>query len=222
MKGARLAASGSVGIRKIGATESIQVSDQMHLGSCTKPMTATMIGSLVEEGKLSWNSTFRGVFPSGASELHPQFREITLSHLHHATCRFRFAAWTARGWDSPRAATTQQRRGFMMSMLDRAPLSRPGLDAYASFPMWATPWPGLMAEQVTGEAWESLMPQKRLFRAPQNMTSAGFCAHPAKAVRWPQPWEHSSRRPRHRAGDLKHDNAPIDGTKAGCGALLDP
>ena len=37
----------AVGIRKkIGSTGAIQVSDQMHLGSCTKPMTATMIGRL--------------------------------------------------------------------------------------------------------------------------------------------------------------------------------
>ena len=68
--GDRLAATGAIGIKKIGSSQPIQITDQMHIGSCTKAMTATMIGSLVEEGKLSWNSTFR----SGLSR---EFRAIS-------------------------------------------------------------------------------------------------------------------------------------------------
>ena len=79
--GDRLAAIGAIGIRKIGSSEPIQVTDQMHIGSCTKAMTATMIGTLVEEGKLSWKSTFRTVFPEDAEQFHPQFQAVTLSQL---------------------------------------------------------------------------------------------------------------------------------------------
>ena len=39
--GDRLAAIGAIGIRKIGSSEPIRVTDQVHLGSCTKAMTAT-------------------------------------------------------------------------------------------------------------------------------------------------------------------------------------
>ena len=69
LKGDRLAAIGALGIRKIGSSEPMRVTDQVHLGSCTKAMTATMIGTLVDEGKLSSRTTIRQVFPKVASEL---------------------------------------------------------------------------------------------------------------------------------------------------------
>ena len=81
LRGDRLAAIGGIGIRKIGSSEPSQVTDQMHLGSCTKAMTATMIGSLVEEGKLSWKSTFRELFPESAELFHPQYQAVTHSQL---------------------------------------------------------------------------------------------------------------------------------------------
>src|SRR5689334_12905458 len=54
--GGRLAAVGALGLRKIGSPEPIQADDLVHLGSCTKAMTATMIGTLVDEGALTWRA----------------------------------------------------------------------------------------------------------------------------------------------------------------------
>ena len=68
----RRLAIGAVGVRKIGSPEPIRVTDQMHLGSNTKAMTATLIGTLVDEGKLAWGSTIRDVFPELAPQLHPR------------------------------------------------------------------------------------------------------------------------------------------------------
>ena len=101
-----LAAIGGIGIRKIGSSQPIQVTDQMHIGSCTKAMTATMIGSLVEEGKLSWKSTFRDVFPESADQLHPQFQTVTLSHLltHRAGLPHDGPWWNLPGADHNAAA----------------------------------------------------------------------------------------------------------------------
>ena len=50
----RLAA---VGVRKDGDPSAFGLGDEVHLGSCTKAMTATMIATLVEEGKLGWGTT---------------------------------------------------------------------------------------------------------------------------------------------------------------------
>ena len=72
--GNRLAAIGALGIRKIGSPEPIRVTDQVHLGSCTKAMTATMIGTLIDEGKLTWRSTIREVFPTRPPTSIPTFR----------------------------------------------------------------------------------------------------------------------------------------------------
>ena len=57
VRGEEVTAIGAVGIRKIGSPEPIRVDDVVHLGSCTKAMTATMIGTLVDEGKLGWETT---------------------------------------------------------------------------------------------------------------------------------------------------------------------
>jgi CubicO group peptidase (beta-lactamase class C family) len=53
VQGDRLAVIGSLGVRKIGSREPLRVTDQMHLWACTKAMTATMIGTLVDAGKRS-------------------------------------------------------------------------------------------------------------------------------------------------------------------------
>ena len=52
-----LIALGSVGERKHGSGVKVTVRDKFHLGSCTKAMTGTLIGMLVEQGKLGWDTT---------------------------------------------------------------------------------------------------------------------------------------------------------------------
>ncbi len=196
--GARLAAIGALGIRKIGSSQPIQVTDQMHLGSCTKAMTATMIGSLVEEGKLSWKSTFKEIFPESADQFHPQFQEAKLSHLlTHRAGLPHDGPW----WNLPGQTTTQARHALMTSMLQQAPQTKPGSTYSYSNVGYALA--GLMAEQVTGESWENLM-AKRLFE-PLQMSSAGF-GTPGRPGAVIEPWGH-----RLEGRDVKPsqaDNAP--------------
>src|SRR4051812_39196375 len=67
----------SVGVRKVGSAAGFGAGDVIHLGSCTKAMTATMIGTLVEQGALSWTSTLGDIFPD--QEMHPDVRTIALA-----------------------------------------------------------------------------------------------------------------------------------------------
>ena len=196
--GGRVAALGALGIRKIGSSQPLLVDDRMHIGSCTKAMTATMIGSLVETGKLFWKSTFRTIFPDDAGQFHPQFQEATLSHLlTHRAGLPHDGPW----WHLPGTTTTQARHALMMSMLQQAPLTRPGSTYAYSNVGYALA--GLMAEQVAGESWEDLM-RKRLFE-PLEMATAGF-GTPGQTDGLTQPWGH------HLVGrDVKptqQDNAP--------------
>lgn len=48
-------AIGSAGLRKVGSDVHITCNDLVHLGSCTKAMTSTMLATLVAEGKLRWD-----------------------------------------------------------------------------------------------------------------------------------------------------------------------
>jgi CubicO group peptidase (beta-lactamase class C family) len=141
-----------------------------------------MIGSLVEEGKLAWNSTIRKVFPESAPLLHPQCQGLTLSQLlTHRAGLPHDGSW----WELPGITPTQQRHALLMTMLDHAPIDRPGTKYAYSNVGYALA--GLMAEQVTGESWESLM-HKRLFE-PLGMTSAGF-GSPGRSDAVTEPWGH--------------------------------
>src|SRR5262245_15271752 len=61
-----LVASGVTGVRKVDATVSVTIDDLWHLGSDTKAMTAVVIATLVERGKLTWDTTIGDVFPEFA------------------------------------------------------------------------------------------------------------------------------------------------------------
>jgi CubicO group peptidase (beta-lactamase class C family) len=198
LAGNRLAAIGALGIRKIGSPEPLRVTDQIHLGSCTKAMTATMIGTLIDEGKLSSETTIRQVFPEIAPQLHGDFQAVTLRQLltHRAGLPANGPWWALSG-----KTTTDQRRDLLARVLSKAPRSRPGSTFAYSNVGYALA--GLMAEQLTGESWEELM-RRRLFE-PLGMESAGF-GTPGAPGRVDQPWGH------HRSGNeinpTQQDNAP--------------
>ena len=201
LTGHKLAAIGGLGIRKIGSPAPIRVTDQVHLGSCTKAMTATMIGTLVQEGKLSWGSTIGDVFAEQAGQVHPQFQGVTLSHLlTHRAGLPHDAPW----WRLPGRTTTEKRRALLTTMLKNAPASRPGSNYAYSNVGYALA--GLMAEEVTSESWETLM--RRRLVEPLGMTTAGF-GSPGAPGKINQPWGH------HLSGDkvepTQRDNAPVMG-----------
>jgi CubicO group peptidase (beta-lactamase class C family) len=200
--GQGIQAIGAVGIRKIGATDPITVNDQVHIGSDTKAMTATMIGTVVEEGKLRWSSTIAEVFPAQAPMLHSDFRGVTLWQLltHRAGLPSN-GPWDRLGWGR---SPTDQRRELLARMLRAEPASKPGTTFAYSNVGYALA--GLMAEEVTGQSWESLM-RERLFE-PLEMTSAGF-GTPGTRGKVDQPWGHRSRRD--QVVPAQDDNPPSMG-----------
>jgi len=74
-----MVAHGCAGVRKAGEVETIAITDKFHLGSCTKSMTATMIATLVEEGKLKWETTVGEVFAD--VPMHEQWKGVRLEQL---------------------------------------------------------------------------------------------------------------------------------------------
>ena len=179
----RLTAIGAVGIRKIGSTSPMRVDDFLHLGSCTKAMTATMIGTLVDEGKLRWDLTVAEAFPDWAGEIHPDFATVTLDQLlRHRAGLPHDVPW----WGADRSVSVvEQRRGLLYQALRVAPTSLPGSKyAYsnAGYVLAA-----MMAERAAIAPWEDLM-RRRVF-GPLGMASAGF-GPPGSRGRVDQPWGH--------------------------------
>lgn len=181
LSGGRLSV-GAVGVRKLGSPEPIRVTDRMHLGSNTKAMTATLLGTLVDEGTLSWGSTIREVFPDLAPQLHPGYRAVTLHQLltHRAGMPGNHGEnpterEVARLQALARAAfagrtRTEQRRLFLGAVMKDPPKTKPG----TAFDYSNHGYMGAasVAEQVTGQSWETLI-RRRLFE-PLGMSSAGF------------------------------------------------
>ena len=179
-----LTAVGAVGKRKLGSPEPLLVSDQIHIGSNTKAMTATRLAMLVEEGKLSWTTTLGEVFADLKPRFHADFAGATLEQLltHRAGLPAnvdygRFAA----------GSLIEQRDALMKDVLAQRPQHPPGTKFLYSNVGYIVA--GHVAEQVTGKSWEDLM-TAGLFE-PLAMSSVGFGV-PGTDGQVDQPWGHRS------------------------------
>jgi CubicO group peptidase (beta-lactamase class C family) len=186
----RLEAIGADGLRRRGGREAVTVDDRFHLGSCTKSMTATMLATLVEEERLSWDTTCAKAFPDLAPKMDPAWRDVTLAQLltHRSGAPSSLDAdglW-ARLWKRE-GTPTDQRMDLVRSVTSKPPVHPPGskyLYANAGFAI-----AGAMAERATGKSWEDLM-RTRLFE-PLGMSSAGFGAPGSTTSEAAdQPWGH--------------------------------
>lgn len=188
LKGGEVVGEGVVGVRKVGSEERVTAEDRWHLGSCTKAMTATLCAMLVEEGKLSWESTVGEVLPDLAAEGREAYRGVTLRQLltHRAGV---VANLPMQGlFRTNKAALPEQRRQYVRALLQLEPVHEPGTAFLYSNAGYTVA--GAMAEAVTGKPWEDLM-RERLF-APLGMDSAGF-GPPSENGSLDQPWGHGAR-----------------------------
>lgn len=68
-------------VRRLGRPAAVREGDRSHIASVTKSLTATMIATLVEEGRLSWTSTPEQIFPELRGTIHPGYRQVTLAQI---------------------------------------------------------------------------------------------------------------------------------------------
>ncbi len=183
-------------------------------------MTATLIATFVEEGKLRWDSTPARVFAGrGVKEIDPAWQRITLEELltHRAGVRPNPDETTIRGLlgQSPR----EQRLRVCRAVLNKPPDHEPGKDFLYSNTGYIIA--GAMAEAVADESWEDLM-IRRVFK-PLAITPAGFgppglpAPKPAKGMASApiiQPWGHRPNGDPVKPGP-DADNPPCYGP-AGC------
>jgi CubicO group peptidase (beta-lactamase class C family) len=73
-------------VRRSGVPGAITVQDRFQLGSNTKAITATLIATFVEAGKLSWATTLGDIFPEIRDSMSSEFKGATVEQLlsHHA------------------------------------------------------------------------------------------------------------------------------------------
>jgi CubicO group peptidase (beta-lactamase class C family) len=194
---------GAVGVRKRGTEIPVTLTDQWHLGSDTKAMTATLMARLVERGQLKWDTTLAEVFPDLAPQMHPDFKTVTLLHLlsHRAGLPANLDLAKYSGDD----VVALRLRAV------REELAKPPTHALGSRYEYSNLGyiiAGAVVEKITGQSWEKAM-STEIFE-PLQMKTAGF-GGTGTAGQIDQPWPHTANGEPASANGPAMDNPPVMG-----------
>ena len=196
---------GVTGVRKAGADVAATADDLWHLGSDTKAMTAVVIAKLVEQGKLTWDTTIEAVLPKPVANARPEFGGVTLLQL------LSHRAGLVANLNWPQLARTPgppwaQRLAALQTAASTPLASPPGTKYEYSnlgYVIAAT-----MAETVADRAWEDMI--RDVVFKPLGMTSVGF-GGTGTTGQIDQPWPHQANGQPMPANGPAIDNPPIMG-----------
>jgi CubicO group peptidase (beta-lactamase class C family) len=181
--------TGAVGVRRLGRPERVTPDDRFHVGSVTKPMTATVIATLVDEGKLQWSTTIAEALPECAATMRPDYKDVTLADLlaHEGGVPPFDEDEQIAAVPPLNGSPTAQRRAFSCFALSQPPVVKPKQAFSYSNAGFAVAT--AIAEKASGTSWEEML-KTRVF-TPLGLTTAGL-GWPAKGGA-PQPWGHWKR-----------------------------
>ena len=171
----KILARTDVGVRNAGKGKKIEADDLWHIGSDGKAMTATLIARLVEQKKLTWDTTMEEVFGTSAKKFHPLARGITIAQLLNHTAGLPpnpSVEVRSRGWKAGASGIRKQRLEVVAETLSQEPSSKPGTEFLYSNTGYIIA--GSVVEETLGTPWEKAI-EKEVF-APLGITSAGFGA----------------------------------------------
>jgi CubicO group peptidase (beta-lactamase class C family) len=179
------------------------------IGSTTKALTASVLGSLVDEGRLSWSTLFSDIFPEGSSS-RPNF-DATLEDAltHRLGLRKNNKLWFFNISGDP-ASVTRTWANYFPSVLP--------LRYQWDYHNFGFALAGAVASRVTQKDLYSLYRERIFF--PLNLTS-GVYATAREALA--QPALYAFPYARNSAGNIvplpRDANTVIDGAVAGAGSV---
>lgn len=145
------------GVRKAGGTDALLPSDLMHLGSLTKAVTATMIGALVAQGRMSFDTTLAQAFPELTATMAPAYPAVTIRQLltHSAGVSPYNTRQTLQPLHALQGSGTEQRYTFVQRVLSEPPRFAPGeKNEYSNA---GAAIAGAAAERLTGRSYQQLV-----------------------------------------------------------------
>lgn len=176
VKNGEIVAAGAVGERALGSGVPVTVDDRIHFGSNGKAMTATLAAIVVEDGKLSWDSTIGEVLGGDVKDLNPKLAAVTLEQLLSHT--------SGIPTDTPEMidiyfntnAFDHNPSTLRLMALETWKANEPVVPEgsafqYANFGYMMA---GAMVEKATGEPWERLI--RTLIYEPLGLKTAGLGA----------------------------------------------
>ena len=188
----KVIASGAIGVRKFGDPTLVTIEDSVHLGSCTKAMTATLAARIVERGEISWTTTVKEAL--SLQNVDSALENITLLELmsHNAGMPASLKNQPPGLWKYLYYNNTWQkgakgradRLKVAELLFSATPAQAVGSYKYSNAGFMIA---GALLEEATNTEWEDLM-RTELFK-PLGMKNCGFgpAARPDKVD---QPWPH--------------------------------
>ena len=115
------------GVRARTSDDPALASDQWHIGSNTKALTALLYAHLVERDLASWNATLPDLFPDLAEEMDPAWRTVTIEDLfaHRSGLQQMGGFWLNARRNDERPVT-EQRSAVTQAVLSNPPSKSPG------------------------------------------------------------------------------------------------
>jgi CubicO group peptidase (beta-lactamase class C family) len=158
VRGSDVVGVGAVGVRELGEPTKVTTGDLFHIGGTAQTLTATIAATLVQDGRLGWNTKLGAALPG--FQMHAAYTNVTLADLlaqrGGAPAVMPAAVVSAaRRSGEPRALREEAAR----TLLSAAPEVGRGTfdESDASFLLAA-----VMMEHVMGTSWEALA-QARVF-----------------------------------------------------------
>lgn len=175
------------GERAAGSGVAATKDDLWHLGSITKSMTATLVGRLVEAGKVGWDDKVGAALAGAAPDMRAEYRDVTFRHLlsHRSGLPANLPISDMAGFSRELADPRRERLAYVKTALAAAPAGPAGSTFTYSNSGYIVA--GVMLELATGRSWETLI-RDHLF-APLGLTTAGIGA-PGRAGAVDQPVGH--------------------------------
>ena len=163
--------TGVEGVRNTANPDSlIQLDDRLLVGSIGKSMTATLIGVLVDQKKLAWNSTLGAALPD--IKMLDTYKSVTVDQiLHHRGGLPQDLRITQDQLDRITANAekpTDIRKAYVADVLSRQPVGP--VDAQMRYSNADYVVLGYIAERITHQPYEYLM-ERYVFR-PMGLTTA--------------------------------------------------
>ncbi|MDA8017440.1 MAG: beta-lactamase family protein [Thermoanaerobaculia bacterium] len=197
------------GLRSMDSADPIKPTDRWHIGSISKSITATMIGSLVEQDVLRWETTIGDVL--GELPMNEAYRGVTVAQLLRH--RGGFAPYTVVDEEEEQrlaghpGSPGEQRERFVKQLLLEKPAGDIGEFLYSNAGYTVV---AHMAERLAAKEWASLL-KDHVF-GPVGMTRAG--------TGWPAALGRSNEPRGHRSDGGEYRPQPL--TEAELGAYLAP
>lgn len=188
----------AVGCRRSGGAENVTNNDQFHLGSNTKAFTAVLIGMLVDESLLTWDTTLLSIFPEYSGIMHPEYRSVTVRDLlSHSAGFIANPSVTLKSNN-----VKDQRTEVVVWALMQPPACTRGQFLYSNLGFIIA---GAIIDKITNRTYEDLLMERVI--KPLGITTAGFGPMGTVGLE-DQPLQHSAEY-KPVEPDANADNPPI-------------